>query len=157
LSLENPFAGGFWDGVEASVWRLELQRRPKRDGLLLGAAVEGTTGVYAPQVMGANAFAGSIRHLGRWSFEPTIGVGLELANARETTFATTHSSASGSMSVATDTFAIRPALYAEGALALAHPVSDSLDAVLRLGANATAIGLYDWFLSATLGLRYNLL
>ena len=29
-------------------------------------------------------------------------------------------------------------------------------AVLRLGAHATAIGLYDWFLSATLGLRYNL-
>ena len=156
LSLQNPFAGGFWDGVEASAWRIELQRRPKRDGLLLGAAVEGTTGGYAPQVLGANAFVGSAKHLGRWSFEPTIGAGLELANAREATFASTYSSASGFMSVETVTDGIRPALYAEGAIALAHPVSDSLDAVLRLGAHATAIGIYDWFLSATLGLRYNL-
>ncbi len=52
---------------------------------------------------------------------------------------------------------LRPALSAEGAIAVAHPLSESLDAVLRMGAHLSTNDFYDWFLSVTLGLRYNLL
>ncbi len=46
--------------------------------------------------------------------------------------------------------------FADGAVAVAHPLWQSLDAVLRLGAHVSTIAFDDLFLTTTLGLRYNL-
>jgi hypothetical protein len=155
--LYNPFRSGFWNGFWGSAWRIDVQRRTKANGPFVGAALGGTAGDWAPQLLGVTAFVGSARHLGHWSFEPTIGAGLELAevsggntvltqSSNDTTFTTTETTSN----------ALRPALCADATIAIGHPVSDSLDAFVRLGLHATTIGLDNWFLSATLGLRYNL-
>ncbi len=128
----------------------------KRTGPFIGAALGGTAGDWAPQLLGATAFVGSARHLGHWSFEPTIGAGLELAEVMETNSVTTESSTTGVTNSSTTSNSIRPALCFDGTIAMAHPVSDSLDAFFRLALHGTTAGLDNWFFSATLGLRYNL-
>jgi hypothetical protein len=156
LTVKDPFNSGFWAGLSGSAWRLDVQRCTGPAGLFVGAALEGTAGDNAPQVLGVMAFVGTAKHLGRWSFEPIIGAGLELASTEEFSTTSTESSSDGVTNSTTVGSAIRPALYADGAVAVAHPVSDSLDAIFRLGLHTTTAQFDDWFLSATLGLRYNL-
>jgi hypothetical protein len=145
--------------MHGTAWRLELQRRTKSEGFFQGAALEGTAGGgFSPQLIGVSAFVGSSRRHGKWTFESTVGAGLELSSVDTTTLTSTHSSEEGFMSsVTTTNNGLRPALSADGAVAAAHPVSESLDAVLRVGAHVSTNDLSDWFLSVTLGLRYNLL
>ena len=144
--------------VHGTAWRLELQRRSRSDGFFQGAALEGTAGSsFSPQLIGASAFVGSSRRHGRWTFESTVGAGLELSYVSDDH---THRDAlerpGFQLNVHTTSDSLRPALFAEGAVALAHPISESLDAVLRLGAHVSTNDLSDWFMAATLGLRYNL-
>ena len=73
------------------------------------------------------------------------------------TLTATQSSDQGFRSSITTDNGFRPALSADGAVAVAHPISESLDAVLRVGAHLSTNDFSDWFLSVTLGLRYNLL
>ncbi len=152
----TPCAPFFQSGT---AWRLELQRRSRIDGFFQGAALEGTAGSgFAPQLIGTSAFVGSSRRHGRWSLESTIGVGLELSNAccGASVVTSMQTTANGFASTVTTGDTLRPALFADGAVALAHPIAESLDAVLRIGAHLST-DVSDWFLSATLGLRYNLL
>ena len=144
--------------VHGTAWRLELHRRSRSDGFFQGAALEGTAGsAFSPQLIGTSAFVGSSRRHGRWTFESTVGAGLELSSALTTTLTATQSSDQGFISNITTSSGLRPALLADGAVALAHPIAESLDAVLRLGAHVSTNDFSDWFLSVTLGLRYNLL
>ncbi len=99
---------------------------------------------------------GSSRHLGRWSFEVAGGAGIEFAEVPTATVSSTESSDSGVATTTTVGDAARPGLFADGSLGFAHPVADSLDIVVRLGAHLTSIAYDNWFLSGTLGLRYNL-
>jgi hypothetical protein len=143
-----------------TAWRLEIQRRSASEGPFAGAAVEGTAGSgFSPQLIGISAFVGSAKRHGQWTFEPTLGAGLELSYvfAGSSVVTSTHSSTSGFSSTVTDTDSYRPALSADGAVAVAHPISESLGAVLRLGAHLSTADFSAWFLSVTLGLRYNLL
>ena len=156
LAVKDPFNSGFWTGLAGSAWRVELERRTKQDGYFFGASLEGTAGDFAPQLIGATVFAGSAKHLGRWSFEPTVGAGLELAEVMEVSSSLTQSSTSDLTTTITESNAVRPALCADGAIAVEHPVSDSFDATFRLGLHTTTAQFDNWFFSATFGLRYNL-
>jgi hypothetical protein len=142
-----------------TAWRLEIQRRSRTEGSFKGAALEGTASGFAPQLIGISAFLGSARRHGQWTFEPTFGAGLELsyAYAGASVVTSIQSSANGFTSTVTASDSFRPALSADGALALAHPIAESLDAVLRLGAHVSSGDFSAWFLSVTLGLRYNVL
>jgi len=51
---------------------------------------------------------------------------------------------------------LRPALFADAGVAVEHPLWQSVDAVVRLGAHLSTISTDDWFLTTSLGLRYNL-
>ncbi len=62
----------------------------------------------------------------------------------------------GVTNTTTVTDSLNPALFADGTAALAHPVSDTLDIVLSTGSSPFDRHLRDWFLSSTIGLRYNL-
>ena len=140
-----------------SAWRLELQRRSRSEGFFEGAALEGTAGgQFSPQLIGASAFIGSSRQHGKWSLESTFGAGLELSNSPELMTTSTTSSTTGFSSSTTVGPRILPALSADGAVAVAHPLSDSLDAILRQGVHISSDDVSTWFLSTTLGLRYNL-
>jgi hypothetical protein len=146
-------------GVFGTAWRLEVQRRPTGSGFLWGVAAEGTEGnQFAPQLVGASAFVGSSRRHGRWTLESTAGAGIELASSSETTVTANQSSTDGfTASVTTSTgSSFRPALSADVAIAAAHPVWDALDVVFRVGAHLSSVELSDWYLSGTIGLRYNL-
>jgi hypothetical protein len=145
-----------------TAWRLEAQHRSGSGGFFTGAALSGTAGAgssggdFAPQLIGALAYVGSSRHLGRWTFEVTGGAGLELATVFRTVYTVTLSSSGGATADSTSSDAVTPALFADGTAALAHPVSETLDIVLRLGAHLTTVTYENWFLSSTIGLRYNL-
>jgi hypothetical protein len=153
----TPCAPFFQNGT---AWRAEVQRRSTREGFFQGAALEGTAGSgFAPQLIGASAFVGSARRHGKWVFESTIGAGLELSNSCCGTpvVTSTNSSSNGFGSTVTTGYTLRPALFADGAVALVHPVAESLDAVLRVAAHLSTDEISNWFFSSTLGLRYNLL
>ena len=141
-----------------TAWRLEGQRRSGSERFFQGAAVEGTAGNdFSPQLIGSSVFVGSSRGHGKWTFESTVGAGLELSYVFTSTVGATVSSTQGLTSSVTTSQSLRPALYADAAIALAHPISESLDAVLRVGGHMSTDALSNWFLSITLGLRYNLL
>jgi hypothetical protein len=146
--------------VFGTAWRLELQRRPNGSGFFWGAAVEGTEGSqFAPQFVGASAFVGSSKRLGRWTLESSAGAGLELSSSLETTVTSNHSSMNGFVSTITTDYGNgtgRPGLSADGAIAAVHPIWDALDVVCRLGAHLSTVNFSDWYLSGTIGLRYNL-
>jgi hypothetical protein len=144
-----------------TAWRLEVQHRSESNGFFTGAALSGTasagSGSFAPQLIGGTAFLGSSHHVGRWTFELTGGVGLELARVSNTVLTSMYSSTNGFTSTqTTSSNNATPGLFADGTAALTHPVSDSLDVVLRLGAHLTTVTYGNWFLSTTIGLRYNL-
>jgi hypothetical protein len=141
-----------------TAWRLEVQRRSRREGFFQGAAVEGTVGnAFAPQLVGTSAFIGFAKRYEKWAFESTFGAGLELSYGATTVLTATHSSTDGFVSNISNDDSLRPALSVDGAVAVAHPISESLDAVLRVGAHLATDDFSAWFLSTTLGLRYNLL
>jgi hypothetical protein len=142
--------------IDGTAWHLDVQRRSEKKGLLLGAALSGTNGNFAPEAVGMLVFVGSASRRGRWSFEATVGAGLELGTEAVTSVTATHSSANGFETTATQADAIRPGLLADAGVAVAHPLWQSLDAIVRLGAHLSTISLDDWFLTTTLGLRYNL-
>jgi hypothetical protein len=142
--------------IAGSSWHLDVQRRSKRDGFLLGAALSGTNGDFAPEGIGILAFIGSASRRGRWSFEATIGAGLELGEESVLSVTSTHSNYNGFQTVATQADAVRPGLLADAGVAVAHPLWQSVDAVVRLGAHLSTISVADGFLTTTLGLRYNL-
>ena len=109
--------------VYGTAWRLELQRRARSEGFFEGAALEGTAGsTFSPQLIGAAAFVGSSRRLARWTFESTFGVGLELSSIGTSVLTATQSSSSGFVSNITTSPSLRPALSADGAVAVAHPI-----------------------------------
>ena len=121
--------------------------------------MEGTEGCqFAPQLVGASAFVGSSKQHGRWTLEATAGAGIELASAAETTVTSNHSSMNGFTSTISTSSgnSVRPALSADGAIAAAHPIWDALDVVFRLGAHFSTVDFSDWYLSSSIGLRYNL-
>jgi hypothetical protein len=156
----NPTNGG-WPNVcpplsvgTGTAWRLEIQRHSGRDGFFTGAALEGTAGDFAPQLVGATAFVGSSYQLGRWGFELMAGAGLELAEFYTSIGTLTVSSATQPVVTATVGDVLRPALFADGSIGFAHPIWDSLDFVLRLGAHVSTVSYENWFLSSTIGLRY---
>ena len=122
----------------------------------MGAALSGTNGDFAPEGIGMLVFMGSASRRGRWSFEATIGAGLELGEESVLSLTATHSSTNGVVSTATQTDALRPGLVADAGVAVAHPLWQSVDAVVRLGAHLSTISVADGFLTTTLGLRYNL-
>jgi hypothetical protein len=145
-------------GEHGTAWRLELQRRAKSERFFQGAALEGTAGgTFSPQLIGISAFVGSSRRHGKWAFESTVGAGMELSSVSTTTLTATQSSDQGFRSSITTNNGFRPALSADGAVAVAHPISESLEAVLRVGAHLSTNDFSDWFLAVTLGLRYKLL
>ena len=149
-------AKGWTTPIYGTGWSLDVQRRSSKSGFLLGAGLSGTTGDFAPQLIGLSAFVGSTRRLGLWRFEASVGAGLELGGESVTTVTSTHSSSAGFQSIATQQDQIRPGLLADAGVAMAHPLWQSVDAVVRLGAHLSTISIDDWFLTTTLGLRYNL-
>jgi hypothetical protein len=142
--------------IAGTAWRHDVQRRSERNRYLLGAALSGTNGDFAPEAVGMLVFVGSASRRGRWSFEATVGAGLELGAEAVTSVTATHSSANGFATTATQGDLIRPGLLADAGVAVAHPLWQSLDAIVRLGAHLSTISLDDWFLATTLGLRYSL-
>ena len=60
--LWNPFSNGLRSGLRGSAWRIEVQRRTKQDGRFWGAALGGTAGSFAPQLIGVTALLGSAKH-----------------------------------------------------------------------------------------------
>jgi len=142
--------------IAGTAWHLDVQRRSEKNGFLLGAALSGTNGDFAPEGIGMLVFVGSASRRGRWSFEATAGAGVELGVVPVTSVTATHSSANGFESTATQADAVRPGLLADAGVAVAHPLWRSVDAIVRLGAHLSTISLDDSFLTTTLGLRYNL-
>ena len=157
---DYPKLANFFDEV-GTIWQIEVQRRASVSGLFTGAALEGTVGSYAPQAVGAMAFVGTAKRHAHWRFEANIGVGIEVTEepVSYTMLTATHDSTNGFASTITTTSGtdLRPSVYGGGAVAVSHPLTESLDAVLRLGAHLSTVSFDDWFLSATLGLRYSLL
>ena len=152
-----PKFGNLFDEV-GTVWQIEVQRRAEASGFFTGAVLEGTSGSYAPQGVGAMAFVGAAKLHARWRFGANIGIGLEAAEEPVTSTTATHDSVNGFVNTTTiDTVLRTPSLYGGGALSVAHPITESLDAVFHLGAHLSTVSVDDWFLSATLGLRYSLL
>jgi hypothetical protein len=143
-------------GFFGTGWFLDVQRRSAKGGLLLGGGLSGTSGDFAPQLIGLSAFVGSTKRLGLWQFEASAGAGLDLGEKLMTTTVSTHSSAYGFQTMSTEQEQIELGLLAEAGVAVVHPLSQSVDAVLRLGAHLSTIALEDWFVTTTLGLRYNL-
>jgi hypothetical protein len=154
--LYNPFRGGFWRGLWGSTWRVEVQHRTKREGFFTGATLEGTAGGFTPQLVGALALVGTVKHLGGWGFEPTVGLGLELVEVQEADVTVTSTGGGAAQFMSSVSSALRPALYSDAAVAVSHPISDSLDGFLRFGLHANTVDLEYWFFSLSLGLRYNL-
>lgn len=142
--------------IAGTAWHLDVQRRSEKNGFLLGAALSGTNGDFAPEGIGMLVFVGSASRHGRWTFEATAGGGLELGEETVLSMTATHSSTNGFESTATQADAVRPGLLADAGVAVSHPLWQSVDAVVRLGAHLSTISLDDWFLTTTLGLRYNL-
>ncbi len=143
-----------------TTWRIDLQHQSGPSGFFSGVALEGTSGSYSPQPLGAMGFIGTARLWARWRFEASFGAGLEATDDVAHTITTSqHSSSNGYVSSISTVFGtdFHPSLYGGGAIAAAHPITESLNAVLRLGAHIATVNLRDCFLSATLGLRYNLL
>ncbi len=141
--------------IFGTAWYLDVQRRSEKNGFLLGAALSGTNGDFAPEEIGLLVFVGSASRRGRWSFETTVGAGVELGE--ESVLSTTLTSDNGSQQVAlTQQNQVRPALLADAGVAVAHSLWRSVDAVVRLGAHLSTISLDDFFLATTIGLRYNL-
>ena len=161
MSTNQLFCAPF--AVQGSAWRLEAQRRPAGSGFFWGAAVEGTEGMFfSPLVVGLSAFVGSAKRHGRWTLESTAGAGFDLIASLATTVTENNSSSVGFSSTLTTNYGhglsdVSPGLSAEGALAVAHPIwGDALDVVLRVGAHLSTVSFEDWYLSSTIGLRYNL-
>jgi hypothetical protein len=144
--------------ANGTAWRLELQHRPSAGGHFWGAAAEGTAGSeFSPQLIGASAFVGAAKRLGRWTLESTAGAGLELSDISGGTVVTaTHSSTNGFVSSIVTDHSLRPALSIDGALAAAHPLWSSLDAVVRVGVHLSTADLSAWYLASSLGLRYSI-
>jgi hypothetical protein len=142
--------------IAGTAWHLDAQRYSGNGGFLLGAALSGTNGDFAPQGIGTSVFVGSASRFGRWNFEATAGAGVELGFVSVTSVTATHSSANGFESTATQADAVRPGLLADAGVAVAHPLWQSVDAVVRLGAHLSTLSLDSWFLTTALGLRYNL-
>jgi hypothetical protein len=141
--------------IFGSAWYLDVQRRSERNGFLLGAALSGTNGDFAPEEIGLFVFVGSASRRGRWTFETTVGAGVGLGE--EAVLTATVTSVNGSQNVAlTQQNQLRPGLLADAGVAVAHPLWQSVDAVVRLGAHLSTISIDDFFLATTIGLRYNL-
>ncbi len=141
--------------IFGTAWYLEVQRRSAKNGFLLGAALSGTNGDFAPEGIGLSVFLGSASRRGRWSFETTVGAGVELGEESVTVFSV-YPTANGQGVAMQQDPVLRPALLADAGVAVAHPLWQSVDVVVRLGARLSTTSIDDWFLTTTLGLRYNL-
>ena len=144
------------ESIFGTAWYLEVQRRSAKNGFLLGAALSGTNGDFAPEGIGLSVFLGSASRRGRWSFETTVGAGVELGEESVTVFSV-YPTANGQGVAMQQDPVLRPALLADAGVAVAHPLWQSVDVVVRLGARLSTTSIDDWFLTTTLGLRYNLL
>ena len=149
--------GEFGTGsIFGTAWYLDVQRRSEKNGFLLGAALSGTNGDFAPR----GDWAVGIRGLS----EPTRpmelrdhrrcgrGTGGRVCALYDPDAVTT----ALSRSQLTQQNQVRPALLADAGVAVAHSLWQSVDAVVRLGAHLSTISLDDFFLATTIGLRYNL-
>jgi hypothetical protein len=141
--------------IFGTAWYLDVQRRSAKNGFLLGAALSGTNGDFAPEAIGLLVFLGSACRRGRWSFETTVGAGVELGEESVAVFSVYPTANGQSVAMQLDPV-LRPALFADAGVAVEHPLWQSVDAVVRLGAHLSTISTDDWFLTTSLGLRYNL-
>ena len=160
---DGPTVGPMFNqvfGNTGTTWRIDLQHQLGRSGFFSGVALEGTSGNYSPQPLGAMGFIGTARLWARWRFEASFGAGLEATDdVAHTITMSQNSSGNGVVSTISTVLGtdFHPSLYAGGAVAAAHPITESLAAVLRLSAHIATVNFRDCFLSASLGLRYNLL
>ena len=124
--------------------------------MLEGAAASDYFGNGGTEILGAEGLVGSTLQVGRWSLEASFAAGFDLDQQSTTVFTSTMSSMNGFASSITQQTATRPGLFAGGTVAVAHPVFESLAAVLSLNAHVSIIDEYDGYLAAMLGLRYAL-
>ncbi len=156
--LAAPSAG-IWPpgvGLASTAWQVELQRRRPNERFVGGVMLEGTYdrgGGAGPQLLGLDAFIGKDWHHRHWSLEATIGVGVEAAGAG---VAAAQELQSYSYTTYINRLSYQLGLYAQGTLAAAVPVSNTVDILLRLGVHLTAAHDEDWFAASTIGFRYRL-
>ena len=157
--LASPSAGVWPPGVglPATAWQVELQRRHPNETFVTGVTLEGTydnaSGGAGQQLLGLDAFVGHDWHHRHWSLEATIGAGVEAAGAGVDT---AQVSQLYGRPIFSGNLAYQLGLYAQGTLAAAVPVTDSVDILVRLGVHLTASHDENWFAASTIGLRYRL-
>ena len=151
-NLLSPSAG-VWPpsfGLKPSMaWQVDLQRRKSDERFIAGVTVEGTFnrdgGGGGPQLLGANVFMGTSWRHRHWTLETTVGAGLGAEQFVPTDPSNSNYQLSYQLGV-----------YAQGTMAVAVPLSRSLEALLRLGVHLTGSHDDDWFAASTIGLRYTL-
>jgi hypothetical protein len=135
-------------------YQIEVQRESSPGGVILGCALD--VGPVS-SAFGIAAFVGSSWRSKRWFLEATAGVGIELVQVPETTYA--NSPLTGTSSMTTLTRSELP--YARGIGEIGYSINGSFDLVARIGvslANLSANG-GNWdsdFVSTGLGLRFRL-
>ncbi len=167
LSLETGPVMGIYDSFRrisgpnltliATLWRLEVRRFSLERRFFLAVSLEGTTGNYNPEAVGAAGLCGWRRRHGPWAIEGTLGLGLDVGRRSapsETTMTT--QTAAGIVSETTVTPTLGAGIYGTAGFAVSHAVGDAANLFLRLGAHVSTVEGSDWFLSSTLGLSYGL-
>ncbi len=136
--------------MPSMAWQVDVQRRRTDERFIAGVSVEGTFnregGGGGPQLLGADVFMGTSWRHRHWTVETTIGAGLgaeQFLEANDPSNSNYH-------------LTYQLGLYAQGTVAVAVPLSRSLEALLRLGVHLTGAHDEDWFAASTIGLRYTL-
>jgi hypothetical protein len=157
VGLAAPSAGP-WPpsfGVTSTAWQVELQRRRKDERFIAGVTLEGTydhdKNSAGQQLLGVDAFIGTTWRYRHWTLETTIGAGIEAAQIFQV----------NPVSAFYETFDfINPSyelgLYIQGTLAVAVPLSNAIEVLLKFGVHLTEAHDENWFAAGTIGLRYRL-
>jgi hypothetical protein len=140
----------------ATLWRLELRRFSSDHRFLLGVSAEGTTGYYSPEAFGAAGFGGWSRHKGSWQMEATLGLGLDFGPRQDAAVTTSIQSSTQGLETSRTVVSggLAGGVYGVAAAAISHPVGESTNLFLRLGAHLSAVETDDLFIWAALGVSY---
>lgn len=151
----EPRATTAHDIFTDSTYELEVQRQPDARGLVLGVALDvgSRSALLGSHLLGMAALAGISRRYGRWLFDATAGVGLELARTTESLHPTF---LSAQQTVVISSADVAPSLYLRGAGSVGLALTSELDLLVRLTVHLSSAGLIGDFAGCTAGLRFRL-
>jgi hypothetical protein len=136
-----------------STYQLEVLRRPRDEGTMIGAALETGPGQH---LVGLAGLIGTHRPWGRWYLEGTLGAGIEAESVYVTTTTVVSSSRNGSGDI-TITPQVQPALYVRAACSVGIPINRTFDFLTSLSVHLASNALASHFIGASAGLRLKLL